>query len=114
MTLLRLFAFVFLIILVVYTGIVMVNHGANLIPIFFGDMAAMTWPGQFNLDFFGFLILSAMWIGWRHNYSAIGWALIPLALFGGMLFLTIYLLIQSFRMKGDLKSLLIGEQRAAA
>ena len=114
MTLLRLYAFVFLIVLVVYTGIVMANHGANLIPVFFGDMAALTWPGQFNLDFMGFLILSAMWIGWRHEYSLTGWLLTPLALFGGMLFLTIYILIQSFRLIGDLRALLIGEGRAAA
>ena len=113
MALLRLYAFVFLIVLVVYTGIVMMNHGANLIPIFFGDMAALTWPGQFNLDFMGFLILSALWIGWRHEYSLTGWLLTPLALFGGMLFLTIYILIQSFRLDGDLKALLIGEGRVA-
>ena len=114
MTLLRLYAFVFLIVLVVYTAIVMANHGGNLVPIFFNDMAAMAWPGQFNLDFMGFLMLSGLWIGWRHEYSLIGWLLTPLALFGGMLFLTIYILIQSFRLNGDLKALLIGERRAAA
>ncbi len=114
MALLRLYAFIFLIVLVVYTGIVMMNHGANLIPIFFGDMAELTWPGQFNLDFLGFLILSALWIGWRHEYSLTGWLLTPLALFGGMLFLTIYILIQSFRLEGDLKALLIGEGRVAS
>lgn len=114
MTLLRLYAFVFLIVLVIYTGIVMANYGAGLVPIFFGDIAAMTWPGQFNLDFLGFLILSALWIGWRHEYSLTGWLLTPLALFGGMLFLTLYILIQSFRLDADLKALLIGEGRAAA
>ena len=114
MTILRLFAGVFLIVLVVYTGIVIANHGANLVPIFFGDMAAMAWPGQFNLDFMGFLILSALWVGWRHEYSTIGWVLTPLALFGGMLFLCIYILVASARVNGDLKALLIGESRAAA
>ncbi len=114
MTLLRLYALIFLVVLTVYTGIVIANHGANLIPIFFNDMAAMAWPGQFNLDFMGFLILSALWVGWRHEYSLTGWLLTPLALFGGMMFLTIYLLITSFRVNGDLKALLIGEGRAAA
>ncbi|MEM6555256.1 MAG: hypothetical protein AAF642_05235 [Pseudomonadota bacterium] len=113
MTLLRLYALIFLIVLTVYTGIVMANHGANLVPIFFNDMAAMAWPGQFNLDFMGFLILSTLWIGWRHDYSLIGWLLTPLALFGGMMFLTVYLLIMSFRVDGDLKALLIGERGAA-
>ena len=114
MSLLRLYALIFLIVLTVYTGIVIANHGANLVPIFFNDMKAMAWPGQFNLDFMGFLILSALWVGWRHEYSLTGWVLTPLALFGGMLFLTLYLLIMSFRVNGDLKTLLIGEGRAAA
>ena len=114
MSLLRLYALIFLIVLTVYTGIVIVNHGANLVPVFFNDMKAMAWPGQFNLDFMGFLILSALWVGWRHEYSLTGWLLTPLALFGGMLFLTAYLLIMSFRVNGDLKALLIGEGRAAA
>lgn len=113
MTLLRLYALIFLVVLAVYTGIVMANHGANLVPVFFSDMAAMAWPGQFNLDFMGFLILSALWVGWRHEYSLVGWVLTPLALFGGMMFLTVYLLIMSFRVDGDLKALLIGERRAA-
>ena len=114
MTLLRLYAIVFLIVLTVYTLIVMANHGVGLVPIFFNDIAATAWPGQFNLDFMGFLILSALWIGWRHEYSLMGWLLMPLALTGGMLFLTIYLLIISFRVNGDLKALLLGARRAAA
>ncbi|MEO1305451.1 MAG: hypothetical protein AAFV37_10770 [Pseudomonadota bacterium] len=113
MTVLRLYAGIFLIVLLVYTGIVIANHGANLVPIFFGDMAKMAWPGQFNLDFMGFLVLSALWVGWRHEYSLTGWVLTPLALFGGMLFLCIYILIVSARGNGDLKALLIGEGRAA-
>ena len=113
MTLLRLFGLIFLVVLSIYTGIVIANHGANLIPVFFNDMAAMAWPGQFNLDFLGFLILSALWVGWRHEYSLTGWLLTPLALFGGMLFLTVYILVISFRVNGDLKALLVGEGRAA-
>lgn len=113
MALLRLFALVFMIVLSVYTVIVMANYGANLVPVFVGDIGAMTWPGQFNLDFLGFLILSALWIGWRHEYSLTGWLLTPLAFFGGMMFLTIYILIMSFRVNGDLKALVLGERRAA-
>ena len=68
---------------------------------------------QFNLDFMGFLFLSGRWISWRHEYSLIGWVLTPFALFGGMLFLCVYLLIMSFRVNGDLTTLLSGEGRAA-
>jgi len=114
MTILRLYAAVFLAVLVVYTGIVIADHGMILIQVFFGDMAAMNWPGQFNLDFMGFLLLSGLWVSWRHNYSPIGLLLTPLAVFGGMGFLTVYLLIESFRVNGDMKALLLGQARAAA
>ena len=41
-----------------YTIIMGANHGWNLLADFFGDMAAMTWAGQFNLDFMSFLTFS--------------------------------------------------------
>ena len=64
------------------------NHGMGLLDVFFGDIAAMGWPGQFNLDFMGMLTLSAPWVAWRHRFSSAGLALGVLALFGGGLFLT--------------------------
>lgn len=48
--------------IVVYTSVVVANHGLGLLPVFFGDIAKMEWPGQFNLDFSGFLVLSALWL----------------------------------------------------
>jgi len=100
--------------LIAYTAVVISNHGWNLIAIFFGDMAAMTWPGQFNLDFMGFLTLSALWTAWRHEFSPSGIALAVAAFFGGMLFLTIYLLVVSFRVNGDIKAMLLGRPRSTA
>lgn len=94
-----------------YTAIVISNHGWNLLAVFFGDMMAMTWPGQFNLDF---LTLSAIWTAWRHHFSPFGLALAVAAFFGGMAYLTIYLLVASYQVKGDVKALLLGAQRARA
>ena len=54
-----------LLVIVGYTFPVVANHGLGLLPIFFGDIAKMEWPGQFNLDFLGFLTLSGLWIAWR-------------------------------------------------
>ena len=51
-----------------YTLLVGLAHGWNLLPVFLGDMAAMTWPGQFNADFMTFLSLSGLWIAWRHHF----------------------------------------------
>jgi len=110
--LLRLLLVMILVVLSGYTAIVISNHGWNLLAVFFGDMGAMTWPGQFNLDFTGFLTLSAVWTAWRHSFSPLGLALGVLAFFGGMAFLTIYLLISSYQVKGDVKALLLGAQRS--
>lgn len=103
-----------LIVLSAYTAVVISNHGLTLFAVFFGDMAKMAWPGQFNLDFTGFLILSALWTAWRHQFSPAGLALAVLAAVGGMMFLTVYLLIVSYEVKGDVKALLLGKSRATA
>lgn len=98
-------------ILVGYTGIVISNHGLELLKVFFGDMAAMGWPGQFNLDFMFMLMLSALWVAWRHRFSIGGLVLGLLALFGGSLFLATYLLVLSWMTSGDVKQMLLGAGR---
>jgi hypothetical protein len=100
--------------LAAYTAVVISSHGWNLLAVFFGDIAAMAWPGQFNLDFMGFLILSAVWTAWRHHFSPAGLALGVLAFFGGMMFLTVYLLAVSYRTGGNVRALLLGARRANA
>lgn len=112
MILFRLFLAACLLTIVSYTGIVIADHGWNLFPLFFGDIAGMTWRGQFNLDFTGFLALSAIWVSWRHQFSPAGLVLGLVALFGGMLFLSVYLLIHTGRSRGDIKAVLLGEARA--
>lgn len=94
-----------------YTAVVISNHGLGLLPIFFGDMAQMAWPGQFNLDFMCFLALSAVWVYWRHQFSPVGLVLGLIAFFGGALFLSVYLLIQSYRVGGNVNELLLGPSR---
>lgn len=114
MALFRVLLALMLAVLLAYTGVVISNHRLNLLPVFFGDMAEMAWPGQFNLDFAGFLILSALWTAWRHHFSPIGLALAVVALFGGMAFLATYLLAASYQVRGDFRALLLGPQRAGA
>lgn len=113
MALFRIFLVACLVALVAYTSVTIANHGWNLLPVFFGDMAEMGWPGQFNLDFMTFLALSAIWVAWRHQFAPVGLGLAALAFFGGMLFLSVYLLIQIQRSHGDIKVVLLGEGRAA-
>lgn len=96
-----------------YTAIVVAHHGMGLLPVFFGDMAAMGWPGQFNLDFMCMLALSALWVAWRHRFSGGGLGLAVLAFLGGASFLSIYLLVVSFQVKGDMQALLLGSGRTS-
>jgi hypothetical protein len=95
-----------------YTVTVGVNHGWNLLAVFFVDMAAMTWAGQFNSDFMSFLTLSGLWLAWRHHFSPGGLALGVLGFFGGIMVLAPYLFFASFKTNGDMKKLLLGEVRA--
>lgn len=107
----RIFMIVIFLSLLGYTAITISNHGWNLVPVFFGDMRAMTWPGQFNFDFMGFLLLSGLWVSWRHQFSTAGLALGAVAVFGGMLFLSLYLFIASAQAKGSVKEVLLGKSR---
>ena len=111
MTPFRVFLFTLFAALGVYTLFVGFAHGWNLVPLFFAEIHAMTWQGQFNLDFFGFLLLSALWCAWRNNFSALGWGLAILGATGGILFLSVYLLYLSFTTDGDIKTIMLGERR---
>ena len=113
MTAFRMLLVVLWVIILGYTVTVIANHGMGLLDVFFGDMAAMGWPGQFNLDFTSLLTLSALWVAWRHQFSAPGLVLGLLAFFGGGLFLTAYLFIVSIQGRGDMKEVLMGKARAA-
>ena len=99
--------------IVIYTIPVVITEGLSpLLPTFFGNILAMTWPGQFNFDFFGFLILSATWTAWRNQFSAPGLGLALVALFGGIPVLTTYLLYLSYQTEGDIRVMLLGEGRS--
>lgn len=113
MAVFRIFLVVIFLIIAGYTGVVVSNYGMGLLPIFFGDMAKVEWPGQFNLDFMCMLSLSGLWISWRHKFSAIGIILGIIAFFGGALFLSAYLFVESFRVRGDMKALMLGQDRTA-
>ena len=108
----RAFLGIILLTIVSYTVVVGSNHGWDLLPVFFGDIAKMNWPGQFNFDFMGFLLLSGLWVSWRHQFSPPGIALGAVAVFGGVMFLSAYLLVQTFMVGGDVKILLLGKGRA--
>lgn len=112
MPFLRVLSVVLFACMAIYTAIVISSHGANLLPVFFENLFAMGWSGQFNLDFMCYLFLSALWIAWRHNFSANGILLGMVASVMGMLFFAVYLFHAASEAKGDMKVLLLGRQRA--
>ncbi|MEP4484531.1 MAG: hypothetical protein ABJ013_02775 [Halioglobus sp.] len=112
MTAFRVLMVTIFLVITIYTVVVINQHGFGLLEVFFRDMLAMGWPGQFNLDFMCFLVLSALWLAWRHDFSGAGLALGVCGFFGGALFLSVYLLFMSYRVNGDIKVLLLGEKRA--
>jgi hypothetical protein len=113
MNALRMFLVAVFLVIAGYTLVVIANHGLNLLPVFFGDMIKMQWPGQFNLDFMCMLLLAGLWVSWRHQFSVPGLALGLVAVFGGALFLSAYLLVESFRTRGEMQRLLLGAARVS-
>ena len=108
---LRIYLSIIFVVILGYTSVTIANHGMNLLPVVFGDMATMAWPGQFNLDFMFMLTLSGLWVAWRHQFTPGGLALGLLAFFGGAMFLSTYLLILTSRDR-DVRRLLLGPGRA--
>lgn len=111
MPVLRIVVIVLFVLLAIYTAVVMANHGTGFGPVFMGDLYAMNWSGQFNLDFFTYVLLSSLWIAWRHAFSPLGIVLALIGLIGGMLYFAIYLLVAMSRANGDMHALLLGAQK---
>lgn len=91
-----------------YTSVTIANHGWDLMSVFFGDMAKMGWPGQFNLDFMLMLAASGLWTAWRNRFSPAGLALGVVAFFGGMSFQSLHLLYLTTRPGADMQAVLLG------
>ncbi|MDX2193541.1 MAG: hypothetical protein NW201_09305 [Gemmatimonadales bacterium] len=108
----RAFLVLILVVLGAYTLVVVARHGLGLLPVFFGDMATLTWAGQFNLDFLCMLLLAGLWVAWRHGFSPAGLALGGLAVALGAMFLAGYLLVHVARTRGDVRALLLGPGRS--
>ena len=113
MTLFRIGLGLMLAVLATYTVLVFASSGPVLFQVFFGDMGKMAWPGQFNLDFMFMLSLSATWVAWRHRFSPAGLGLAVLAFFLGSSFLTVYLIVLSFRTRGRVVEMLVGDRAVA-
>lgn len=94
--------------ILVFTGAAVANEGINLLVPFFQPVLAMTWQGQFNVDFSCYLILSGIWMAWRGGFSRSSIALGVLAPPFGILFFAPYLVYLIAQNGGDPRRLLLG------
>ncbi len=95
-----------------YTGLAVSNEGVNLFATTLPSVAEFGWPGQFHVDFVTYLILSGVWVAWRHEFSAAGIVLGVLASQLGIIFLSIYLLLAINKANGDMSEVLLGPGRS--
>ncbi len=95
--------------IIAFTGIAAFNHGWTLIMVFIDNITSLNWSGQFNFDFMCYLIISALWIMWRHHFSLGGIILGLIASVAGIMFFAPYLLFAIFYSKGDIKTLFMGK-----
>lgn len=91
-----------------YTLALIPAHGVQFLPIFVRDILAVNWNGQFNLDFAGYLLVSAIWVAWRGGFSAASIALGLVASVAGMLFFAPYVLWLSLTSGREPRTLLLG------
>lgn len=96
--------------LAIYTGIVIPTHGWNFVPFYFANLADVGWPGQFNLDFTILGMLAGLWILWRNHCSPVSILLVVLLVPFVSMLLTAYLLYLSWRERGDIVRILVGDR----
>ncbi len=96
--------------IVAYTLHVGFNSGWDLPSVFFGDLFSLNWSGQFNFDFLNYLILSGIWVAWRHKFSLSGIILGVVASIFGIMFFAPYLLYLFVKSKDNIKEILLGNQ----
>ncbi|WP_420863297.1 hypothetical protein [Algirhabdus cladophorae] len=96
------------VLIVVSTVTAIANGGLNLITPFLMPILALSWQGQFNIDFACYLVLSGIWMAWRGGFSGGSIALGILAPLLGILFLAPYLIYLVGRSNGDPRQLLLG------
>jgi len=87
----RILLFLMLAILGVFTFNAWNAEGFMVIETALKNIQGGGWNAQFNFDFLCYLILSGIWIAWRHQFRWKGLLLGILAMVGGMLFFAPYL-----------------------
>jgi len=105
---LKIFLLLSWILMVVVTWRAISLLGADWPSVYFGDILSHPWRTQFNIDFLIHLFLFASWVVWRERSKVIGVICGFLCVFGGGLFGFLYLLLISFKSKGNAREFFMG------
>ena len=94
--------------IVAFTVAAVANGGINLITPFFTPIVALSWQGQFNIDFTCYLVLSGLWMAWRGGFTSGSIVLGIIAPPLGILVFAPYLLYLVGESNGDPRRFLLG------
>lgn len=94
--------------IIIFTVLAVLDGGPNFLAVFADNLLELSWTSQFNLDFACYLVLSGFWISWRHNFSTRGIVAGLAASILGILFFGPYLLVQTKKAEGNIRTLLTG------
>lgn len=108
MQLLRAFLLTAILAIVAVTIYATLSVGINFPAVFFGDLLTLDWRSQINTDLILHASLLAIWVAWREGATPKGIVLGLLCLLLGAVFGFPYLLVATYRAKGDPQRLLLG------
>jgi hypothetical protein len=80
--------------------------------IFGGDIVALNWRGQFDIDFLAHLFVLALWVAWRSKFRVGGIAMGVLCVLGGGIVSFAYLFVLTCANRGDVPRILLGRHHA--
>ncbi len=114
MTILRLALWVFTVAIFAVTFGAVVDSGYNWPRVFVGDLAAMNWRSQFNLDLVIHLGLMGVWVAWREGGGFRGLVFGVFCIVWGGMFTFPYLLAAIARARGNPAVLFLGVHAPAS
>ena len=108
MATLRLFLLLSTVVIFSITIYAVMTIGIAWPEVFLGDLLNADWRSQFNTDFLIHLCLLATWIFWREGFTSKGYLFGFLSIVMGGMFGFPYLLIATYKAKGDPKNIMLG------
>lgn len=112
MIILRILLVVSTIIIYAVTAAAIINQGWNWPAVAASDLLALGWRSQFDSDFLVHLIILASWITWREGADLKAYVFGFLSIVMGGMFSFPYLLLATYKARGNVKALLLGEGRS--